>query len=52
MFKRLPGDEARNLVSTTPGTAVVFRPAVVKTPAILTFIIYIWRFLSALLRTT
>ncbi|MEU5867126.1 FtsK/SpoIIIE domain-containing protein [Nonomuraea sp. NPDC047529] len=46
MFKRLPGDEARNLVSTTPDTAVV------KTPAIITFIIYIWRFLSALVRAT
>ncbi|MFI6919960.1 FtsK/SpoIIIE domain-containing protein [Nonomuraea spiralis] len=52
MFKRLPGDEARNLVSTTPDTAVVFRPAVVKTPAIITFLIYIWRFLTALVRTT
>ncbi|GGT10881.1 FtsK/SpoIIIE domain-containing protein [Nonomuraea spiralis] len=52
MFKRLPGDEARNLVSTTPDTAVVFRPAIVKTPAVVTFLIYGWRFLSALVRTT
>ncbi|WP_246081247.1 hypothetical protein [Nonomuraea mesophila] len=52
MFKRLPGDEARNLVSTTPDTAVVFRPAVLKTPAIITFLVYGWRFLSALARTT
>ncbi|MEV0310235.1 FtsK/SpoIIIE domain-containing protein [Nonomuraea fuscirosea] len=52
MFKRLPGDEARNLVSTTPDTAVVFRPAVLKTPAIITFLVYGWRFLSALVRTT
>ena len=42
MFKKLPGDEARNLVSTTPDTAVVFRPAVVNTPAILTLIILAW----------
>ncbi|MEU1725353.1 FtsK/SpoIIIE domain-containing protein [Nonomuraea sp. NPDC005692] len=52
MFKRLPGDEARNLVSTTPDTAVVFRPAVLKTPAVVTFLVYGWRFLSALVRTT
>ncbi|NUW43643.1 FtsK/SpoIIIE domain-containing protein [Nonomuraea rhodomycinica] len=50
MFKRLPGDEARNLVSTTPDTAVVFRPAVVKTPVFVTLVIYGWRFVSALVR--
>lgn len=31
MFKKLPGDEVQRLVSTTPDTAVVFRPAVVRT---------------------
>ena len=41
MFKKLPGDEARTLVSTTPDTAVVFRPAVVKTPAIVTIVIWL-----------
>lgn len=51
MFKRLPGDEARNLVSTTPDTAVVFRPAVVTTPAILTIVILIGRTLARLVRT-
>ncbi|MFI6180606.1 FtsK/SpoIIIE domain-containing protein [Nonomuraea sp. NPDC051191] len=51
MFKRLPGDEARNLVSTTPDTAVVFRPAVVKTPAILTIVILIGRTVARLVRT-
>ncbi|MET9339354.1 FtsK/SpoIIIE domain-containing protein [Nonomuraea sp. NPDC003804] len=51
MFKRLPGDEARTLVTTTPDTAVVFQPAVLKTPAILTILIYLWRFLVALVRT-
>ncbi|MER7506659.1 FtsK/SpoIIIE domain-containing protein [Nonomuraea pusilla] len=50
MFKRLPGDEARNLVTTTPDTAVVFRPAVVTTPAILTLIIFAWRVLAGLVR--
>src|SRR5690606_6676215 len=51
MFKRLPGDEARNLVSTTPDTAVVFRPAVVTTPAFLTIVILAWRLLTGLVRT-
>jgi DNA segregation ATPase FtsK/SpoIIIE, S-DNA-T family len=50
MFKKLPGDEARNLVSTTPDTAVVFRPAVVKTPAIITIVILAWRLLAGLVR--
>ncbi|MEU7900489.1 FtsK/SpoIIIE domain-containing protein [Nonomuraea sp. NPDC049152] len=51
MFRRLPGDEARTLVTTTPDTAVVFQPAVLKTPAFLTILIYLWRFLVALVRT-
>ncbi|WP_185070336.1 FtsK/SpoIIIE domain-containing protein [Nonomuraea jabiensis] len=51
MFKRLPGDEARNLVTTTPDTAVVFQPAVVRTPALVTLVIYGWRFVVALVRT-
>ncbi|MDR8407808.1 cell division protein FtsK [Nonomuraea sp. 3-1Str] len=50
MFKRLPGDEARNLVTTTPDTAIVFRPAVVQTPAILTLIIFAWRVLVGCVR--
>ncbi|MFI7152595.1 hypothetical protein ACIBO2_47400 [Nonomuraea sp. NPDC050022] len=50
MFKRLPGDEARNLVTTTPGTAVVFRPAVIRTPAIITLIIFTWRILTGCVR--
>ncbi|MFC7381866.1 FtsK/SpoIIIE domain-containing protein [Sphaerisporangium rhizosphaerae] len=50
MFKRLPGDETRNLVSTTPDTAVVFRPAVVQTPAIITIVIFAWRCLAGLVR--
>ncbi|MEU8272475.1 hypothetical protein AB0B89_35660 [Sphaerisporangium sp. NPDC049002] len=52
MFKKLPGDEAARLVSTTPDTAVVFRPAVVQTPAILTLIIAAWRMLAGALRLT
>lgn len=47
MFKKLPGDEAQRLVSTTPDTAVVFRPAVLRTPALVTLVIYAWRLLTA-----
>ncbi|HUR01087.1 MAG TPA: FtsK/SpoIIIE domain-containing protein [Nonomuraea sp.] len=50
MFKRLPGDEARNLVTTTPDTAVVFRPAVIRTPAIVTLIIFTWRLVAGCVR--
>ncbi|WP_329426420.1 FtsK/SpoIIIE domain-containing protein [Streptosporangium sp. NBC_01495] len=50
MFKKLPGDEAQNLVSTTPDTAVVFRPAVLRTPAIVTIVIFAWRLLAGALR--
>ncbi|MEV4525794.1 FtsK/SpoIIIE domain-containing protein [Streptosporangium sp. NPDC049304] len=50
MFKKLPGDEAQHLVSTTPDTAVVFRPAVVRTPAIVTIVIFAWRLLAGVLR--
>ncbi|SDR05832.1 FtsK/SpoIIIE domain-containing protein [Thermostaphylospora chromogena] len=50
MFRRLPGDETRTLVSTTPDTAVVFRPAVVRTPAIISVIIWVWRLLAGLAR--
>ncbi|GHE35989.1 hypothetical cell division FtsK/SpoIIIE protein [Streptosporangium violaceochromogenes] len=51
MFKKLPGDEAQRLVSTTPDTAVVFRPAVVTTPAILTILILTGRLIAGLMRT-
>ncbi|MFI7538729.1 FtsK/SpoIIIE domain-containing protein [Streptosporangium sp. NPDC049376] len=50
MFKKLPGDEAQRLVSTTPDTAVVFRPAVVRTPVMATLIVHTWRVLAALVR--
>jgi S-DNA-T family DNA segregation ATPase FtsK/SpoIIIE len=50
MFRRLPGDQARDLVTTTPDTAVVFRPAVVTTPAILTLIILAGRLLIGFVR--
>ncbi|MFI6811939.1 FtsK/SpoIIIE domain-containing protein [Nonomuraea sp. NPDC050328] len=51
MFRKLPGDETRNLVSTTPETAVVFRPAIIRTPAAVTLVIWAWRTLIALIRT-
>ncbi|MEU0521737.1 hypothetical protein [Streptosporangium sp. NPDC006007] len=51
MFKKLPGDEAQRLVSTTPDTAVVFRPAVVTTPAILTILILTGRMIAGCVRT-
>jgi len=50
MFKKLPGDETRTLVTTTPDTAVVFRPAVITTPAIFTITIFLWRLLAGMLR--
>ncbi|GAA2875326.1 FtsK/SpoIIIE domain-containing protein [Streptosporangium fragile] len=50
MFRKLPGDEAQHLVTTTPDTAVVFRPAVVQTPAIITLVIFVWRMLAGLVR--
>ncbi|WP_433352930.1 hypothetical protein ACQP25_06670 [Microtetraspora malaysiensis] len=42
--------EARNLVSTTPDTAVVFRPAVVRTPAIVTIVIWLSRLIAGMVR--
>ncbi|MEV0581304.1 FtsK/SpoIIIE domain-containing protein [Nonomuraea sp. NPDC050310] len=51
MFKKMPGDEPHRIVSTTPDTAVVFKPAVIETPAILTFLFYGLRGLIALVRT-
>ncbi|MEU7878286.1 FtsK/SpoIIIE domain-containing protein [Microbispora bryophytorum] len=51
MLKRLPGGEVRNLVSTTPDTAVVFKPAVVQTPAILTVLVFLGRLVAGLVRT-
>ncbi|WP_169984051.1 FtsK/SpoIIIE domain-containing protein [Microbispora sp. H10836] len=51
MLKRLPGGEVRNLVSTTPDTAVVFKPAVVQTPAILTILVVLGHLVAGLVRT-
>lgn len=48
MFKKMPGEEPHRIVSTTPDTAVVFRPAVLKTPAIVTLVIFGWRAVASL----
>ena len=50
MLRKLPGDEVKGLVSTTPDTAVVFRPAVVPTPVILTIVVLLARLLLGLAR--
>ncbi|MGW7481537.1 FtsK/SpoIIIE domain-containing protein [Nonomuraea muscovyensis] len=51
MFKKMPGEEPHRIVSTTPDTAVVFRPAVLKTPAIVTLVIFGWRAIASLVRS-
>ncbi|WP_030917220.1 FtsK/SpoIIIE domain-containing protein [Streptosporangium amethystogenes] len=43
MLRKLPGSETVGLVSTTPETAVVFAPTVVRTPAVVTLLILGWR---------
>ncbi|RVX46116.1 S-DNA-T family DNA segregation ATPase FtsK/SpoIIIE [Nonomuraea polychroma] len=51
MFKKMPGEEPHRIVSTTPDTAVVFRPAVVRTPAIVTLVIFGSRAVASLIRS-
>ncbi|GLW10318.1 hypothetical cell division FtsK/SpoIIIE protein [Microtetraspora sp. NBRC 13810] len=51
MWRRLPGEETAGLVSTSPGTPVVFRPTVVPTPAFITIIILTWRLIWGALIT-
>ncbi|GAA3472065.1 FtsK/SpoIIIE domain-containing protein [Nonomuraea roseola] len=50
MLKKMPGDEPHRIISTTPDTAVVFKPAVVQTPAIITLVIFAARFVTGLFR--
>ncbi len=50
MLRKLPGDEVKGLVSTTPDTAVVIRPAVVSTPVIVTIVLLLARLLVGLVR--
>ncbi|WP_157249005.1 FtsK/SpoIIIE domain-containing protein [Nonomuraea typhae] len=51
MFRKMPGEEPHRIVSTTPDTAVVFKPAVVQTPAIITLILFTARLIASLART-
>ncbi|MBE1589714.1 hypothetical protein ACFPOI_10060 [Nonomuraea angiospora] len=46
----MPGDEPHRIVSTTPDTAVVLKPAVLQTPAIITLVIFTARFVADLFR--
>ncbi|RVX45452.1 S-DNA-T family DNA segregation ATPase FtsK/SpoIIIE [Nonomuraea polychroma] len=50
MLRRTHGEVAGDLVTTTPGAPLMFRPTVVQTPAIITITILIWRFASGLVR--
>ncbi|MFI6818718.1 cell division protein FtsK [Nonomuraea sp. NPDC050328] len=50
MLRKLPGDPVSGIVSTTPDTAVVFRPAIVQTPAIVTIVIFAIRLIIGLIR--
>ncbi|MEU8394932.1 FtsK/SpoIIIE domain-containing protein [Nonomuraea sp. NPDC048892] len=49
MFKRLPGDTS-GLVTTTPETSVVFAPTVIRTPAIVTLVIWAFRLVAGVVR--
>ncbi|RCG20076.1 cell division protein FtsK [Sphaerisporangium album] len=51
MLRKLPGTEVQNVVSTTPDTAVVWRPTVVRTPAIVVIVVWVWRLLVGLVKT-
>ncbi|MCC5581565.1 cell division protein FtsK [Microtetraspora sp. AC03309] len=51
MLRKLPGTEVQNVVSTTPDTAIVFAPTVVKTPAIVVLVVWLWRLLAGLVKT-
>lgn len=48
MLRKLPGAEVQGVVSTTPDTAVVFAPTVVKTPAIVVIVVWLWRLVVGL----
>ncbi|MEO3862491.1 FtsK/SpoIIIE domain-containing protein [Acrocarpospora sp. B8E8] len=48
MLRKLPGSEVVGVVSTRPDTALVFSPNVIRTPAIITICVWLWRLLSGL----
>lgn len=51
MLRKLPGSEVQNVVSTTPDTAVVWRPTVVRTPAIVVLVVWLWRLVAGTVKT-
>ncbi|MFI6454216.1 FtsK/SpoIIIE domain-containing protein [Streptosporangium amethystogenes] len=50
MLRKLPGAEVQSVVSTTPDTSIVWAPTVVKTPAIVTIAVWVWRLGVGLVR--
>ncbi|MEV4159138.1 FtsK/SpoIIIE domain-containing protein [Nonomuraea dietziae] len=50
MLRRTHGEVAGDLVTTTPGAPLMFRPTVVQTPAFITITILVWRFACGLVR--
>ncbi|MER7129596.1 FtsK/SpoIIIE domain-containing protein [Streptosporangium saharense] len=48
MLRRMPGTEVQNVVATRPDTSIVFSPTVVKTPAVVTLLVWVWRALAGL----
>lgn len=50
MLRKMPGAEVQGVVSTTPDTSVVFSPMVVKTPAIVVIVVWLWRLVAGLVK--
>ncbi|WP_245657712.1 FtsK/SpoIIIE domain-containing protein [Herbidospora mongoliensis] len=50
ILRKLPGQEIVGVVSTRPDTTVVFAPTVVRTPAIVTVVVWLWRLLAGSVR--
>ncbi|MGV9302028.1 FtsK/SpoIIIE domain-containing protein [Nonomuraea sp. NPDC004354] len=51
VLRKLPGAEVDNIVATRPETSVVWRPTVVKTPAIVVIVVWLWRLISGTIKT-
>ncbi|MFD8529661.1 FtsK/SpoIIIE domain-containing protein [Streptosporangium canum] len=51
MLRKMPGAEVQGVVSTTPDTAVVFSPTVMKTPAIVVIVVWLWRLVAGAVKT-
>jgi S-DNA-T family DNA segregation ATPase FtsK/SpoIIIE len=50
MFRRAQGEVTGDLITTTPGAPLMFRPTVMQTPAFITITILVWRFLFGAVR--